>query len=87
MEKYKNTLNGFVDTLEGQPTDGATISKITKDFYLERTADGKRVIRQFGVPEKYKEFLANKVNETLMNLEAEKAETSNEMAFAEYEAL
>lgn len=86
MENYKNTLTDFVKTLEGQPTDGGAISKITKDFYLERTADGKKVIRQFGVPENHKEFVTSKINETLKSMEVETSKAS-EIVYAEYEAL
>ena len=70
MENYKNKVASFTNILEKQPTTGDEVARINDKFYVA-IVDGKRVIRQYGVPEGTKAFLNEKIAEMGLTREIE----------------
>jgi len=78
MENYKNKVTSFVGLMESQPKTGENVAKVNGNFYIANI-DGKRVVMQYGVKDKTKEFLSGKIAEMGLTRQVENVEETTPM--------
>ena len=88
MENYKNKVASFVGLMETQPKTGENVAKVNNNFYIANI-DGKRVVMQYGVSERTKEFLSTKIAEMGLTREikTQEEESSPVIMMPEYAEL